>query len=160
MSDREKVVRELVANMATKDELVMLNVEFLRNEDLGQMPRVVDWLLQREGVETAVVYGVKEDGVYLVAKSRRQQSLREMLRRAFPGLSMVRDADGYTLAVIPLGALGYFHSQRKVLNIVDELMNEALAGGAARRGGAAVFERIAGIKDMISVDEKQGVACQ
>ncbi len=160
MSDREKVVRELAANMATKDELVMLNVEFLRNEDLGHMPKVVDWLLQREGVETAVVYGVKEDGVYLVGRSRKRSSIKQMLQRAFPGLSMVKDADGYTLAVIPLGALGYFHSQRKVLNIVDELMNDALAGGAARRGGGMVFERIAGIKDMLAVDEKQGVACQ
>jgi nanoRNase/pAp phosphatase (c-di-AMP/oligoRNAs hydrolase) len=147
----QELLKEMAGNVATKGDFLMLNVEFIDNSDLNLLPKVVDRLLEMKGVSTALVYGIKGGMVYLVGKSRRRVNLAAKIEKAFPELGRVKEVNGYTLAMIPLGMLGYFHSQEKILRVIDELMNEALAGGTATRGFGTVFDRVADIKNLISL---------
>ncbi|WP_456475548.1 hypothetical protein [Candidatus Pyrohabitans sp.] len=154
----KEFLKEVAGNVSTKGDFLMLNVEFIENSDLEHLPGVVDRLLKMEGVSTVLVYGIKGSVVYLAGRSTRGLELANKLKHAFPGLCRVKETNGYVLAVIPLGMLGYFNSQEKVLQVVDELMNDALAGGAATRGFGTVFERVAGIKNLVNLsDRKQEV---
>jgi nanoRNase/pAp phosphatase (c-di-AMP/oligoRNAs hydrolase) len=151
----QEFFKEVAGNVVTKDDFLMLNVEFIESSDLDYLPKVVDRLLEMKGISTALVYGIKGGMVYLVGKSRKRVNLTAMIKRAFPELGKVKEVNGYTLAMIPLGMLGYFHSQEKILHVIDELMNEALAGGTATRGFGTVFERIADIKNLISLPTRK-----
>ncbi len=158
MMSRE-LVREMWSNISSKDDLLMLNVEFIDADDLKLLPRVVDRLLEMKGVSTALVYGIKGGTVFLVGRSKRRQSLTTKIQRAFPELGRVKEVNGYTLAMLPLGMLGLLQSREKILSVVDELMNDALAGGKATRGFGTVFDRMAEIKNLINLPmgHRQGV---
>ncbi|NOZ58373.1 MAG: hypothetical protein GXO66_02155 [Euryarchaeota archaeon] len=155
----QELMKEMAGNVATRGDFLMLNVEFIDTDDLKVLPRVVDRLLEMEGVSTALVYGIRGGVVYLVGRSRRRTNLTAKIQKAFPELGRVKEVNGYTLAMLPLGMLGVFQSREKLLSVVDELMNDALAGGKATRGFGSVFERVAEVKNLISlpVQHRQGV---
>jgi nanoRNase/pAp phosphatase (c-di-AMP/oligoRNAs hydrolase) len=154
----EEILKEMSGNVATRGDFLMLNVEFIDGDELRLLPKVVDRLLEMKGVSTALVYGIKDGMVYLVGKSRRRANLASKIQKAFPELGRVKEVNGYTLAMIPLGMLGYFQSQEKVLRVVDELMNDTLAGGKATRGFGTVYDRVAEIKNLINMPlHRQGV---
>lgn len=155
----KELLKEIAGNVATKGDLLMLNVEFIDSGDLNLLPKVVDRLLEIKGVSTVLVYGIKGGMVYLAGKSSRRINLAAKIEKAFPDLARVKEVNGYTLAMIPLGMLGYFNNQEKILRVIDELMNEALAGGTATRGFGTTFNRVVDIKNLISIaGHKQEVA--
>jgi len=156
----QNLLREMAYNVVSKGDFLMLNVEFIDDSDLNLLPKVADRLLEMKGVSTVVVYGIKGSMVYLVGKSRRKANLAARIRKAFPEIGKVREVNGYTIAIIPMGMLCSFHSQEKILRVVDDLMNEAFTGGTGTRGFGTVFDRIADIKNLVSLPQhgRQGAA--
>ncbi len=152
------LLREMAYNVVSKGDFLMLNVEFIDDRDLNLLPKVADRLLEIEGVSTVIVYGIKGSMVYMVGKSRGKVNLVSKIKKAFPGMGRVKEINGYTIAVIPMGMLCSFHSQEKILRVVDELMNDALTGGEATRGFGTVFDRVADIKNLINLPEHRQVA--
>lgn len=109
------------------------NVGYIRNRDT--LPQAADMLINLEGVNTALVYGISDEMIYLSARSKDVRlHIGNTISEAF---GQMGDAGGHATmaaAAIPLSFFSKVKNKEELLSlIIDPLLHE--------------FTRVAGIED-------------
>jgi nanoRNase/pAp phosphatase (c-di-AMP/oligoRNAs hydrolase) len=120
------------------DNFIFTDVGFVRREHRDGIPQAADFLLQREGTDTVLVFGIVEGKVVDGSLRTRSDTINpdaflkkafglDEEKKAYYGGGNIRDKGGFQ---IPLGFLGH-HADRELLyrmtcEIVQEKFLEAL----------------------------------
>ncbi len=98
------VLGKAIQNRVIRSGYLFSNVGYIRNRDA--LPQAADYLINLEGVNTALIYGIGDTGIILIARSRDVRiNLGTVLAEAF---GEIGDAGGHpnmAAAVIPLSVL-------------------------------------------------------
>ena len=88
--------------------------------DRDALPQAADYLLRREGVMTALVYGVGEDAVHISARTNDiRLHLGNLLREIFGKLGSAGGHAWMAGATIPLRVMGRFADKRELRKAID-----------------------------------------
>jgi nanoRNase/pAp phosphatase (c-di-AMP/oligoRNAs hydrolase) len=111
------VLGKAVQNRVIRSGYLFSNVGYIRNRDA--LPQAADYLLNLEGVNTALIYGIGDTGILLIARSRDVRiNLGTVLAEAF---GEIGDAGGHpnmAAAVIPLTYFSMVDDKEKLLSLV------------------------------------------
>lgn len=111
------VLGKAIQNRVIRSGYLFSNVGYIRNRDA--LPQAADYLLNLEGVNTALIYGIGDTGIILIARSRDVRiNLGTVLAEAF---GEIGDAGGHpnmAAAVIPLTVFSMVDDKEKLLSLV------------------------------------------
>ncbi len=111
------VLGKAIQNRVIRSGYLFSNVGYIRNRDA--LPQAADYLLNLEGVNTALIYGIGDTGIILIARSRDVRiNLGNVLAEAF---GEIGDAGGHpnmAAAVIPLTVFAMVDDKEKLLSLV------------------------------------------
>ncbi len=111
------VLGKAIQNRVIRSGYLFSNVGYIRNRDA--LPQAADYLLNLEGVNTALIYGIGDTGILLIARSRDVRiNLGTVLAEAF---GEIGDAGGHpnmAAAVIPLTYFSMVDDKEKLLSLV------------------------------------------
>lgn len=111
------VLGKAIQNRVIRSGYLFSNVGYIRNRDA--LPQAADYLLNLEGVNTALIYGIGDTGILLIARSRDVRiNLGSVLAEAF---GEIGDAGGHpnmAAAVIPLTVFSMVDDKEKLLSLV------------------------------------------
>lgn len=111
------VLGKAIQDRVIRSGYLFSNVGYIRNRDA--LPQAADYLLNLEGVNTALIYGIGDTGIILIARSRDVRiNLGTVLAEAF---GEIGDAGGHpnmAAAVIPLTVFSMVEDKEKLLSLV------------------------------------------
>jgi nanoRNase/pAp phosphatase (c-di-AMP/oligoRNAs hydrolase) len=111
------VLGKAIQNRVIRSGYLFSNVGYIRNRDA--LPQAADYLLNLEGVNTALIYGIGDTGILLIARSRDVRiNLGTVLAEAF---GEIGDAGGHpnmAAAVIPLTVFSMVDDKESLLSLV------------------------------------------
>ncbi len=111
------VLGKAIQDRVIRSGYLFSNVGYIRNRDA--LPQAADYLLNLEGVNTALIYGIGDTGIILIARSRDVRiNLGSVLAEAF---GEIGDAGGHpnmAAAVIPLTVFSMVEDKEKLLSLV------------------------------------------
>lgn len=111
------VLGKAIQNRVIRSGYLFSNVGYIRNRDA--LPQAADYLINLEGVNTAMIYGIGDTGIILIARSRDVRiNLGSVLAEAF---GEIGDAGGHpnmAAAVIPLSYFAMVDDKEKLLSLV------------------------------------------
>ena len=111
------VLGKAIQNRVIRSGYLFSNVGYIRNRDA--LPQAADYLLNLEGVNTSLIYGIGDTGILLIARSRDVRiNLGTVLAEAF---GEIGDAGGHpnmAAAVIPLSFFSMVEDKEKLLSLV------------------------------------------
>ncbi len=111
------VLGKAIHDRVIRSGYLFSNVGYIRNRDA--LPQAADYLLNLEGVNTALIYGIGDTGIILIARSRDVRiNLGTVLAEAF---GEIGDAGGHpnmAAAVIPLTVFSMVNDKEKLLSLV------------------------------------------
>ena len=111
------VLGKAIQDRVIRSGYLFSNVGYIRNRDA--LPQAADYLLNLEGVNTALIYGIGDTGIILIARSRDVRiNLGTVLAEAF---GEIGDAGGHpnmAAAVIPLTVFSMVDDKEKLLSLV------------------------------------------
>jgi len=111
------VLGKAIQNRVIRSGYLFSNVGYVRNRDA--LPQAADYLINLEGVNTALVYGIGDTGIILSARSRDIRiNLGSVLAEAF---AEIGDAGGHpnmAAAIIPLSFFSIVEDKEKLLSLV------------------------------------------
>ena len=111
------VLGKAIQDRVIRSGYLFSNVGYIRNRDA--LPQAADYLLNLEGVNTALIYGIGDTGIILIARSRDVRiNLGNVLAEAF---SEIGDAGGHpnmAAAMIPLTVFSMVEDKEKLLSLV------------------------------------------
>ena len=111
------VLGKAVQNRVIRSGYLFSNVGYIRNRDA--LPQAADYLINLEGVNTALIYGIGDTGIMLIARSRDVRiNLGTVLSEAF---GEIGDAGGHpnmAAAVIPLSYFAMVDDKERLLSLV------------------------------------------
>ncbi len=142
------LLNEAGSNVVIRDSFVLLDMEFINRKDLDILPKVVDKLVSTEDVDTAVVYGIKDEVVYIVGRGAVNGELRDIINTHFSNLGKVKETNGFTLAMVPLGIAGML-SRENLLRLIDDIMIKVFFPGKGPDSSTA-FDRLNEVKQLVT----------
>jgi nanoRNase/pAp phosphatase (c-di-AMP/oligoRNAs hydrolase) len=111
------VLGKAIQNRVIRSGYLFSNVGYIRNRDA--LPQAADYLINLEGVNTALIYGIGDTGIILIARSRDVRiNLGTVLAEAF---GEIGDAGGHpnmAAAVIPLTYFAMVDDKEQLLSLV------------------------------------------
>lgn len=111
------ILGKAIQDRVIRSGYLFSNVGYIRNRDA--LPQAADYLLNLEGVNTALIYGIGDTGIILIARSRDVRiNLGNVLAEAF---SEIGDAGGHpnmAAAMIPLTVFSMVEDKEKLLSLV------------------------------------------
>lgn len=111
------VLGKAIQNRVIRSGYLFSNVGYIRNRDA--LPQAADYLINLEGVNTALIYGIGDTGIIMIARSRDVRlNLGTVLAEAF---GEIGDAGGHpnmAAAVIPLSFFSMVDDKEKLLSLV------------------------------------------
>jgi nanoRNase/pAp phosphatase (c-di-AMP/oligoRNAs hydrolase) len=118
------VLGKAIQNRVIRSGYLFSNVGYIRNRDA--LPQAADYLINLEGVNTALIYGIGDTGIILTARSRDIRiNLGAVLAEAF---GEIGDAGGHpnmAAAVIPLSYFAMVEDKERLLSlIIDPILKK------------------------------------
>ncbi len=111
------VLGKAIANRVIRSGYLFSNVGYIRNRDA--LPQAADYLLNLEGVNTALIYGIGDTGILLTARSRDVRiNLGTVLSEAFGEFGDAGGHPNMAAAVIPLKYFSMVDDKEKLLSLV------------------------------------------
>lgn len=111
------VLGKAVQNRVIRSGYLFSNVGYVRNRDA--LPQAADYLINLEGVNTALIYGIGDTGIILTARSRDVRiNLGAVLTEAFGELGDAGGHPNMAAAVIPLSFFSMVDDKEKLLSLV------------------------------------------
>jgi nanoRNase/pAp phosphatase (c-di-AMP/oligoRNAs hydrolase) len=112
---------DAIRNKRIIDSCLFSNVGFLNERDV--LPQAADFLLYLEGITMTAIYGIIENNLHICARSRnRRIYLGKMLKEAFADIGSAGGHYNVAAALIPLSVFPKQSDDRKLLELVDELV--------------------------------------
>jgi len=105
-------------------DLLLANGGEISRDELELMPKVSDYLIDKENVSTVVIYGVYDTKAYVLIKCL-DEGKREALRKKFCSVADVKEVGNYLLAKFQLGILNLTKNGRK-LQILEDILLETI----------------------------------
>jgi len=116
--DTLNVLARAIRSSKLKGGYLYTNVGFIKDRDA--IPQAADFLLNREGVMTVLVYGIGEDAVYISARTNDIRiHLGQVLKTAFEDIGSAGGHPTMAGATIPLKAFGKSVDKKVVKGAVD-----------------------------------------
>jgi nanoRNase/pAp phosphatase (c-di-AMP/oligoRNAs hydrolase) len=124
------------------DNFIFTDVGFVRREHRDGIPQAADFLLQREGTDTVLVFGIVEGKMVDGSLRTRSDTINpdtflkkafglDEEKKAYYGGGNIRDKGGFQ---IPLGFLGH-HADRELLyRMTCEIIQEKFLEAIGRKG--------------------------
>ncbi len=113
------ILGQAIQNREIRSGYLFSNVGYIMNRDA--LPQAADYLINLEGVNTALIYGISDTGIILTARSRDVRiDLGTVLSEAF---GEIGDAGGHpnmAAAVIPLSYFTMVKDKEQLLSLVIE----------------------------------------
>lgn len=113
-------------------ETIVINGEFLNREELEMMPKLADYLMEREKAKNVVIYGIKDDHLYLLSKCKQAEMARR-IERKFSKVGESRKVGDLILAKVHLGIVATVEDRFKKIRYVEEIITETIENGASKR---------------------------
>lgn len=117
-----EILENTPENLEVVGRHLLYNLEDI--EDLSRMPELADYLLTLKGVHSVLVYGIKEEAVYILSMSKNGDALGRQLRDAFDGIGVVKGCGRIVLAKFPLGLISLMKDKSIVLEIIKKRLSE------------------------------------
>ncbi len=115
------IIGRAIRNREIRGSYLVSFVEFINDRDA--LPQAADLMLQLEGIDTALVFGINEDKIQLSARSRDPRvNLGMILQKAFG-----KSAGGHTTmagGTIDLGILGDASDRKALLKVTSEAVKK------------------------------------
>lgn len=113
-------------------ETIVINGEFLNREELEMMPKLADYLMEREKAKNVVIYGIKDDHLYLLSKCKQAEMARR-IERKFSKVGESRKVGDLILVKVHLGIVATVEDRFKKIRYVEEIITETIENGASKR---------------------------
>ncbi len=140
-----ELAEEFQGNFLVTEEAVILNAEFLEDrEDLENMPRIAQKLLELLEIGSSVVYGIR-GGVVYIAAAGDIATLRQKFISHFGEFIKLRLQGNLLLGMLPLG-IAMALSQEKQVRIAEEAMGNLFS--STKRDNVA-FNRLNHLKSKV-----------
>lgn len=111
-----------IKNRQIKGSYLLTNVGMIRNRDA--LPQAADYLLNLEGITTAICYGVSEDNIYISGRNKDiRVNLGETLRAAFGKSGSAGGHAESAGAQIPLGVFSGA-SREALMELAEEAVTK------------------------------------
>ncbi len=113
------ILGEAIKNRRIKGSYLVSNVGSIRDRDA--IPQAADYLLNLEGVETVVVFGVGEERIYVSGRSTDiRLNIGNMMDKAFGDIASAGGHATAGAAQIPLGVLSGVKDKQTLMRLVEE----------------------------------------
>ena len=149
-----EILGKAINNREMYGGYLISNVGYVRNSDA--LAQVADYLIRLEGTHTTLIFGIKDDGIIVKARSRDIRiDLGEILKKAY-GNEHAGGRKGAGAATIPLGLFNSVEEKSKLLEVIDEVIKKRFfiaVGIRTEREGAVEEERVH-TTHKIEVEEK------
>ncbi|MFB6310703.1 MAG: bifunctional oligoribonuclease/PAP phosphatase NrnA [Salinirussus sp.] len=118
-----------IANRVIRGAVLLTHVG--RTGERDALPQAADYLATLEGVETAIVFGIVDDGIQLSARSTDPRlHVGEVLAEAFEGVGSAGGHQDMAGGEIPLGIFAdYTTDDEQLLAIVEQVVTARLVAG-------------------------------
>ncbi|RLG56283.1 MAG: hypothetical protein DRN95_07070 [Candidatus Hydrothermarchaeota archaeon] len=113
-------------------ETIVINGEFLNREEIEMMPKLADYLMEREKAKNVVIYGIKDDHLYLLSKCKQAEMARR-IERKFSKVGESRKVGDLILTKVHLGIVATVEDRFKKIRYVEEIITETIENGASKR---------------------------
>jgi len=113
-------------------ETIVINGEFLNREEIEMMPKLADYLMEREKAKNVVIYGIKDDHLYLLSKCKQAEMARR-IERKFSKVGESRKVGDLILTKVHLGIVATVEDGFKKIRYVEEIITETIENGASKR---------------------------
>ncbi len=126
-------------------ETLLINGEFLNREELELMPQLANYLMNREKAKNVVIYGIKDNHLYILSKCK-ETKIAEKIMRKFSKAGESKKVGDLILAKIPLGIIATVENRFKRMQYIQEIMTEIIE---KRRNRKKFENRLNEIKKLI-----------
>ncbi|SDJ89573.1 DHH family phosphoesterase [Natronorubrum texcoconense] len=148
-------IARAIKNRIQRDSVAVASVGQLANRDA--LPQAADQLLSIEGVETTLVFGFRDEMVFLSARSRASDvDLGETLRDAFDRIGSAGGHADMAGAQLEIGILGSADDEDEVesiVSVVEEVITNRFFEAIESRPGVSVGAYTQTSEWLFSVDE-------
>lgn len=104
---------------------LLFNLEHIEGDDtINNLPKIADYLLDLRGINYVIVYGVREDAVYILGRGENGGKFEGEFKDAFNGVGLVRVCGKNLLAKFSLDLIGLVNSRSKALNVIKETISD------------------------------------
>jgi nanoRNase/pAp phosphatase (c-di-AMP/oligoRNAs hydrolase) len=123
------------------DNFIFTDVGFVRREHRDGIPQAADFLLQREGTDTVLVFGIVDGKIVDGSLRTRSDTINpdtflkkafglDEEKKAYYGGGNIRDMGGFQ---IPLGFLGQYADRELLYRITCEIVQEKFLEAIGRK---------------------------
>lgn len=126
-------------------ETLLINGESLNREELELMPQLANYLMNREKAKNVVIYGIKDNHLYILSKCK-ETKIAEKIMRKFSKVGESKKVGDLILAKIPLGIIATVENRFKRMQYIQEIMTEIIE---KRRNRKKFENRLNEIKKLI-----------
>lgn len=150
-----ETIARAIKNRIQRDSIAVASVGQLSDRDA--LPQAADQLLSMEGVETTLVFGFKDEMVFLSARSRATDvDLGETLRDAFDRIGSAGGHADMAGAQLELGILGSADDENEVesiVSVVEEVITNRFLEAIVTQPGTSVGAYTQTSEWLFSVDD-------
>ncbi|WP_121742583.1 DHH family phosphoesterase [Natronorubrum halophilum] len=155
-----ETIARAIKNRIQRGSVAVASVGRVSNRDA--LPQAADQLLSMEGVETTLVFGFREQMVFLSARSRAGDvDLGETLRDAFDRIGSAgghADMAGAQLEIGILGSADHEDEVESIVSVVEEVITNRFFEAIDTRPGAPVGAYTQTSEWLFSLDQDGGSA--
>lgn len=113
------VLAEAIKNRRVRGSCLLSNVGFIRDRET--LPQAAEYLLNLEGVATALVYGIANEVIHISGRNRDVRiNLGEVMQKAFGDIGQAGGHSHAAAAKIPLGLFGSVKDKKTLLKLAEE----------------------------------------
>ncbi|HLB70647.1 MAG: hypothetical protein OIN88_11030 [Candidatus Methanoperedens sp.] len=115
-----------ISNKSIKGASLFTTVGFVK--DPGTIPKVCKYLLDIEGISTALVLAVNATKIYIYAESKNMElNMKNILKKAFGEWGEVAGSPFHASTSIPLGVFGTVADMEKAKQYLIKSINDAVS---------------------------------
>jgi nanoRNase/pAp phosphatase (c-di-AMP/oligoRNAs hydrolase) len=118
-SEAFDVLAQAIKNRRVKGSYLLSNVGFIRDRET--LPQAAEYLLNLEGIATALVYGIANEVIHISGRNRDVRiNLGEVMQRAFGDIGQAGGHAHAAAAKISLGLFGSVKDKKTLLRLAEE----------------------------------------
>ena len=108
-----------IKNRKVQNGYLFTNVGYVKNRDV--IPQAADLLVQLEGINTAVVYGIGDDSITISARNKDiRMHVGNVMKEAFDEIGEAGGHATMAAAKIPLNSFAVIKNKEELLNLISE----------------------------------------
>jgi nanoRNase/pAp phosphatase (c-di-AMP/oligoRNAs hydrolase) len=117
---------DAIKNRRVQSGYLFTNVGYVRNRDV--IPQAADLLIQLEGVNTAIAYGIGDDSITLSARNKDiRLHVGNVLKEAFSDIGEAGGHANMAAARIPLNSFSMVKNKEELLSLIIDPIIERFA---------------------------------